>query len=68
MTEELELILVERFTDIPCVQDAHAIHLKDEGGSLHASPIFHIPSLMGGHIIDQNIPEGCVNLVPLESP
>ena len=62
---KLELILVEWFTHIPGVADAETVHLKDECGTPHTPFISRKPSLMDGDIIDQDIAEGRIDLVPL---
>ena len=63
MSNHLELILIERFSEIARMTDAKSIHLKNERG---ASQICRDSPRMDGHVINENIAEGGVDPVPLE--
>ena len=65
MPYEIELILVEWFTHIPGVEDTEAVHFENERGTPHAPFISRKPSLMDRDVVDQDITEGRINLIPI---
>jgi len=66
--DELELVFVVGFADVPGVKDAEAVHLEDKSRPLQAQAVIRKAPLVDGDIVDQNIPEGVIHRIPFILP
>jgi hypothetical protein len=64
MSNELKLILVKGLAYVSGVEDAQTVHFEDEPGPFEALIISRHSSLMDGNVIDQDISEGEIDLIP----
>ncbi len=65
ISDEIKLVLIERFSDIPRVTDTQAVQFEYE---CSAANEFERRSYVNRNIIDQYIPEQGVYLVPIAPP